>query len=195
MAGKSQLGGKIREPIKLFHKEWRSDCQTARVKKVTLVLISHCSKTTKIYDSCLSLPKFLWLCGNTTLAESLCSEVFEYCRSFCQLFFFFDSMCCTDTKENEIFLIQYKEIQMGSGAKSYIYDEGLPNIWGNAQIFHRIMKRLLVIYDFAPDPSGFPYIWGKFYFNYQCVFLNQSMNIQQNSAVFWGKKMNQNTAV
>jgi hypothetical protein len=36
-------------------------------------------------------------------------------------------MCCTDTEENEIFLIQYKEIQMGSDAKSYIYEEGLPN--------------------------------------------------------------------
>jgi hypothetical protein len=35
-------------------------------------------------------------------------------------------MCCTDTKENEIFLIQYKEIKMGSGAK--IDEEGLPNI-------------------------------------------------------------------
>ncbi len=29
----------------------------------------------------------------------------------------------------------YKEIRMGSVAKSYIYEEGLPNIWGNAQIF------------------------------------------------------------
>ncbi len=36
-------------------------------------------------------------------------------------------------KENEIFLI-YKEIQMGSVAKAY-------------------MRRLLVIYDFATDPS------------------------------------------
>jgi hypothetical protein len=34
---------------------------------------------------------------------------------------------CTDKKENKIFLI-YKEIQMGSGAKSYMYEEGLPNI-------------------------------------------------------------------
>ncbi len=30
---------------------------------------------------------------------------------------------CTDKKENKIFLI-YKEIQMGSGAKSYTYKEG-----------------------------------------------------------------------
>jgi hypothetical protein len=40
-------------------------------------------------------------------------------------------------KENKIFLI-YKEIQMGSGAKSY---------------FSINMRRPLVIYDFAPDPS------------------------------------------
>jgi hypothetical protein len=31
------------------------------------------------------------------------------------------------------------------------------------------MRRLLLIYDFAPDPSEFPNIWGKFYFLfYQC---------------------------
>jgi hypothetical protein len=41
----------------------------------------------------------------------------------------------TDEKENKIFLI-YKEIQVGSGAKSY-------------------MRRSSVIYDFAPDPSEF----------------------------------------
>jgi hypothetical protein len=44
----------------------------------------------------------------------------------------------TDKKENKIFPI-YKEIQMGSGANSY-------------------MRRSSVIYDFAPDPSEFPYI-------------------------------------
>jgi hypothetical protein len=70
------------------------------------------------------VPMALW---QYYFSGSLCSEVFEYCSSFCQVFFF-DRMCCTDTKENEIFLIQYKEIQMGSGAKSYIYEEGLPNI-------------------------------------------------------------------
>jgi hypothetical protein len=33
----------------------------------------------------------------------------------------------TDKKENKIFL-RYREIQMGSGAKSYMYEEGLPYI-------------------------------------------------------------------
>jgi hypothetical protein len=33
----------------------------------------------------------------------------------------------TDKKEKKIFLI-YKEIQMGAVAKSYTYEEGLPNI-------------------------------------------------------------------
>ncbi len=47
---------------------------------------------------------------------------------------------CTDKKEKKIFLV-YMEIQKGSGAKPYmrkgflIYEEGLPNIWGSAQIF------------------------------------------------------------
>ncbi len=39
-----------------------------------------------------------------------------------------------------------------------IYEEGLPNIWGNAQIFHHIhMRRPLVIYDLAwhPIPLNF----------------------------------------
>jgi hypothetical protein len=44
---------------------------------------------------------------------------------------------CTDKKENQIFLI-YKELQSGAVANSYIYEEGLPNIWGNAQIFLHI---------------------------------------------------------
>jgi hypothetical protein len=44
---------------------------------------------------------------------------------------------CTDKKENEIFLI-YKEIQMESVPKSYMYEERLPNIRGNAQIFNHI---------------------------------------------------------
>ncbi len=33
------------------------------------------------------------------------------------------------------------------------------------------MRRSLVIYDFAPDPSEFPNMWGKFYFLfYQCTY-------------------------
>jgi hypothetical protein len=51
---------------------------------------------------------------------------------------------------------------MGSCAK--ICEEGLPNIGGNAQIFSPYMRRSLVIYDFAPDPSEFPNIWEHFLF-------------------------------
>jgi hypothetical protein len=36
-------------------------------------------------------------------------------------------MTHTDKKYNKIFLI-YKDIQMGTVAKSYIYEEGAPNI-------------------------------------------------------------------
>jgi hypothetical protein len=51
----------------------------------------------------------------------------------------------TDKKENKIFYI-YKEIQMGSGAKSYMR---------KCANFSLNMRRPLVIYDFAvaPDPS------------------------------------------
>ncbi len=71
-------------------------------------------------------------------------------------------MCNTNTvhytgqKENKIFLI-YKDIQMGSGAKSYmrkgflIYEE-MHNIF---TIYEEVV---IVIYNFAPDPSEFPYI-------------------------------------
>ncbi len=44
-------------------------------------------------------------------------------------------MNCTDKKENKIFLV-YEEIQMGSDA--VMYEKGLPNICGNAQIFPHI---------------------------------------------------------
>ncbi len=47
-------------------------------------------------------------------------------------------------------------------------------IWGNAQIFSPNIRRSLVIYDFAPDPSEFPKLWRKFSFLfYQCGPLAQ----------------------
>ncbi len=46
--------------------------------------------------------------------------------------------------------ILYKEIQMGSGAKSYIYEEGLPDL--QYEDIEPSMIRPLVIYDFAPNP-------------------------------------------
>ncbi len=51
---------------------------------------------------------------------------------------------------------------MGSGAKSYIWKGFL--IYEEIHNFIPYMRRPLVIYDFAPDPSEFPYIWEKFYF-------------------------------
>jgi hypothetical protein len=36
--------------------------------------------------------------------------------------------------------------------------------------FHHIMRRALVIYDFAPDPCEFPNTWGNLFFLfYQCT--------------------------
>jgi hypothetical protein len=59
-------------------------------------------------------------------------------------------------KKNQIFLM-YKEIQMGSGAKSYMRKGFLICIRKCAN-FSPYMRRPLVIYDFAPDPSEFPCI-------------------------------------
>jgi hypothetical protein len=52
-----------------------------------------------------------------------------------------------------------------------IYEEGLPNMWGNAQIFSPYMKKSLVIYYFAPNPSEFPNLWGKFSFLFLSVYI------------------------
>ncbi len=52
---------------------------------------------------------------------------------------------------------------MGSGAKSYKRKGFL--IYEEMRKYLTIYKRRsLVIYDFAPDPSEFPYILGNFFF-------------------------------
>ncbi len=51
----------------------------------------------------------------------------------------------------------YKEIQMGSGAKSYMRKGFL--IHEEMRKFFPIYEdAVIVIYDFAPNPSEFPYI-------------------------------------
>jgi hypothetical protein len=52
-------------------------------------------------------------------------------------------------KANKIFLT-HQEIQMGSGAKSYMR-KGL-------NMYMRKCTNIFTIYDFAPDPSEFPNI-------------------------------------
>ncbi len=43
-------------------------------------------------------------------------------------------------------------------------------IYEEMRQYFTYVRRPLVIYDFAPDPSEYPYIGGKFYFLfYQCV--------------------------
>ncbi len=52
-----------------------------------------------------------------------------------------------------------------------MYEEGLPNMYKRkcADIIKPHMRRPLVVYDFHPIPSVFPYIWGKLDFLfYQC---------------------------
>ncbi len=52
----------------------------------------------------------------------------------------------TDKNENKSFLI-YKEIHMDRLQSHTVYEEGLPNICGNAQIFsHTVYEEALVIY-------------------------------------------------
>ncbi len=52
---------------------------------------------------------------------------------------------------------------MGSGAKSYMRKGFL--IYEEMRKFSPIYEEaVIVIYDFAPDPSEFPYIREKFYF-------------------------------
>ncbi len=51
---------------------------------------------------------------------------------------------------------------MGSGAKSYIWGRAL--IYEEMRKFFPIYEEAVVTYDFAPDPSEFPYIRGKSYF-------------------------------
>jgi hypothetical protein len=60
----------------------------------------------------------------------------------------------TDKKENKIFLI-YKEIQMGSDAKSNMRKGFL--IYKEMRIFSPYIRRPFAP-DFAPDPSEFSYI-------------------------------------
>jgi hypothetical protein len=56
---------------------------------------------------------------------------------------------CTDKKEKKIFLV-YKEIQKGLGAKSYMTKGFL--IYEEVRKYLVIIRRPLVIYDFAPYP-------------------------------------------
>jgi hypothetical protein len=50
------------------------------------------------------------------------------------------------------------------------YEEGLPNIGGNAQILSPYMRRSLVIYEFAPTPSEFPNTYmRKIFFSFLSV--------------------------
>ncbi len=60
---------------------------------------------------------------------------------------------------------------MGSGAKSYMR-KGFLIFEEMHKYFHHIwVRRSLVIYDFAPDPYEFPYMWGKLNFLfYQCMY-------------------------
>ncbi len=73
-------------------------------------------------------------------------------------------------------LIKKKKIKFSSYIRKFscsvIYEVGLPNIWGNAQIFHHVYEEAgSHIYDFATASflNFLIYIWGQFYFLFfQC---------------------------
>ncbi len=84
-----------------------------------------------------------------------------------------------DKKENKIFL-RYKEFSNGIGCK-VIYEEGLPNVCGNVQKnISPYMRSSLVICDFAPDPSEFPYISFLFY---QCRKIKENLVNKRQSKI------------
>ncbi len=67
---------------------------------------------------------------------------------------------------------------MGSGAKSYMRKGFL--IFEEMRIYFTIFEEV-VISDFAPDPSEFPYICGKFSFLfYQYTFVKNCYNNNNN---------------
>jgi hypothetical protein len=78
---------------------------------------------------------------------------------------FFWILVCkhTDKKENQIFL-RNREIPSGELQS----EEGPPNIWGNAKIFPR-MRRPLVIYDFATAPLWIFLYMTKTWFSFLSV--------------------------
>ena len=66
-------------------------------------------------------------------------------------------------------LLIYKEIQRGAFTKSSVMRKGFLIYEDMLQIFHHIMRRPLVIYDFATAPFWISLYMRKFYFLfYQC---------------------------
>jgi hypothetical protein len=62
----------------------------------------------------------------------------------------------------------------GIGCK-VIYEEGLPNKWGNAQIFNHIWGGRNSYMTLHLIPSEFPYKWGKFDF----LFINVRIHVDR----------------
>ncbi len=71
-------------------------------------------------------------------------------------------------RKNKIKLSSFIRNSDGSGCK-IIYEEGLPNRWGNANI-ESYMRRPLVIYDFATAPLWISFYMRKILFSFLSVF-------------------------
>jgi hypothetical protein len=84
-------------------------------------------------------------------------------------------------------LFIYKENKMGSGAKSYMRKGFLIYVWGNAQIFSPYLRRSLVIYDFAPNPSEFSYI--QYEENFIFFFISALCRTVGPSQSLWRRKI------
>jgi hypothetical protein len=71
--------------------------------------------------------------------------------------------CALKKNIKKTFLIEYTW-KFRWGDCKVIYEEGLPYIWGNAQIFSHIWGGLWSYMTVQPLSSGSPYLWGKFCF-------------------------------
>jgi hypothetical protein len=98
------------------------------------------------------------------------------------------NMACTLIKKKIKFSSFIRKFRIECSCK-VIYEEGLPNIWGNAQIFSHIWGGRQSYMTLQLLHSEFPYIRGKLDFLfYQCTVLPPQRN---NKAGFPYKKQDQ----
>ncbi len=83
------------------------------------------------------------------------------------------------SRDVQYYTLIKNKTKFASYIRKFRWDRVHSHVWGRASQYMRKCTniftiyedwRSLVIYDFAPEPSEFPNIWGKFYFIfYQCT--------------------------
>ncbi len=133
-------------------RSWQSTCSHILRKQVKYHLILFSRYSVNIP---LNFAAALLTSGKTKL-----NETFIW-TCFCFLLFVDESTLIKKNVSPYIRKFRWDRVQE---------QEGLPNIWVNAQIFSLYMRRSLVIYYFALNPSEYHKIRGKFSFLfYQCI--------------------------